>query len=153
MPVFEIVNIRERPELAQRAASWFHDKWDVSEEEYLDSINECILGASPVPQWYLALCGNAIAGGAGVIENDFHNRKDLAPNVCALFVEEPFRGRGVAWELLSFLCADMAQKGVNTLYLLTEHTSFYERCGWEYLCPVRGEGEDRDSRMYLHRQP
>lgn len=29
--------------------------------------------------------GDKIAGGMGVIENDFHDRKDLAPNVCAVW--------------------------------------------------------------------
>ena len=32
--------------------------------------------------WYLCLDGNRIVGGMGVIENDFHDRKDLCPNVC-----------------------------------------------------------------------
>lgn len=29
-----------------------------------------------VPQWYLAMEGEWIIGGMGVIENDFHDRKD-----------------------------------------------------------------------------
>ncbi len=61
--------------------------------------------------------------------------------------------RGLARALLDLACRDMAFQGVATLYLLTDHIGLYERCGWEYLCPARGEGEDRDSRMYLHRQP
>ena len=68
-------------------------------------------------------------------------------------MKEDRRGRGLARALLDLACRDMASQGVAILYLLTDHTGFYERCGWEYLCPVRGEGEDRDSRMYLHRQP
>ena len=63
------------------------------------------------------------------------------------------RCRGVAGRLLELACQDMAAQGVPTLYLLTDHVGFYECYGWEYLCPVRGEGEDQDSRMYLHRQP
>ena len=62
-------------------------------------------------------------------------------------------GRGLARALLDSEIARMASQGIATLYLLTDHIGFYERCGWEYLCPVRGEGEDQDSRMYLHRQP
>lgn len=30
----------------------------------------------------------------GVIENDFHDRKDLTPNVCAVYTEE-YRCQGV----------------------------------------------------------
>ena len=95
--------------------------------------------------------GGAHRWRAGVIENDFHPRKDLAPNVCAVYVEEDRRCRGVAGRLLELACQDMAAQGVPTLYLLTDHTGFYERYGWEYLCPVRGDGEERDSRVYVHR--
>lgn len=38
--------------------------------------------------WYLCLCGKKIVAGMGVIENDFHDTKDLAPNVCAVYTEK-----------------------------------------------------------------
>ena len=65
-----------------------------------------------------------------MIANDFHDRKDLTPNVCALYVEPELRCRGIAGQLLAHICKDMAAKGIGTLYLVTEHTSFYERYGW-----------------------
>ena len=110
----------------------------------------CLKGEDPVPQWYAAMDGDAIVGGLGVIENDFHDRKDLAPNVCAVYVEEAFRCQGIAGALLNHVCADMANLGVGTLYLLTDHTSFYERYGWKFLCMAQGDGEDEPSRMYIH---
>lgn len=91
-----------------------------------------------------------IIGGLGVIENDFHDRKDLAPNVCALFVEEDKRCNGVAGTLLNYVCTDMKEKGFAPLYLVTDHTSFYERYGWEFLCMVKGDGEADMLRMYIH---
>ena len=45
----------------------------------------------------------------------------------------------VAGHLLKHICRDMAAKGISPLYLITEHTSFYERYGWEYLCMVQGD--------------
>ena len=47
--------------------------------------------------------------------------------------------------------ADMRAKGISPLYLLTDHTGFYERYGWEYLCMVQGDGEPDMTRMYIHR--
>ena len=42
-----------------------------------------------ITQWYVIVDGQRnIIAGAGVIENDFHDRKDLTPDLCALFVEE-----------------------------------------------------------------
>ena len=46
-------------------------------------------------------------GGLGVIENDFHDREDLTPNVCAVYTEEDRRCRGVAGSLLNYVCEDM----------------------------------------------
>ena len=103
-----------------------------------------------VPQWYLAVEGKQIIGGLGVIENDFHDRKDLMPNVCALYVEESHRCQGIAGELLGFVCREFADRGIPALYLLTDHNSFYERYGWEFLCMVQGEGETEPSRMYRY---
>ena len=40
---------------------------------------------------------------------------------------------------------------ILTLYLLTGHTSFYERCGWEFLCTAQGEGDMEPSRIYVHK--
>ena len=105
----------------------------------------CLQGGSAVPQWYLVLEGGRIVAGAGVIENDFHDRKDLAPNVCAVYTEKDLRGRGIAGRLLEAVCADMSRCGIDTLFLLTDHTSFYERYGWEFFCMAQGEGETEPS--------
>ncbi len=146
----EFIKIREHPEMADRAAGWFHEKWGVPRKEYADSIQECIEQRSAVPQWYLMLEEGQILGGLGVIENDFHNRKDLAPNVCAVYVEEAYRCRGIAGEMLKQVCEDMERQGTDTLYLITDHTGFYERYGWRFLCMVQGEGEEEPIRMYIH---
>ena len=86
-----------------------------------------------------------------MIENDFHDRKDLSPNVCALYVEESFRSRGIAGRLLGMAVEDLRSKGISPVYLVTDHTGFYERYGWEFLCPVRCEEEQATSRMYIHK--
>lgn len=147
----EILEIRKHRELADEAARWFHSKWGIPLEAYAESIASCLEGKSCVPQWYVAVSGGRIVGGLGVIENDFHDRKDLTPNVCAVYVEEAYRCRGIAGRLLAFVCEDMARMGVGTLYLLTDHTSFYERYGWEFLCMAQGDGEPAMSRMYVHK--
>ncbi len=85
-----------------------------------------------------------------MIENDFHNRKDLAPNVCAVYTEKEYRCQGIARQLLDIVVENMRSKGISPLYLITDHTGFYERYGWEFLCMVQGDGEPSLSRMYLH---
>jgi len=147
----DIIKIQEHPELKNYAANWFHEKWNIPLEAYLESIDECMKNNTPVPQWYIVIIGDKIVGGLGVIENDFHNRKDLTPNVCAVYVEDDYRCQGIAGKMLNYVCDDMREKNIDTLYLVTDHTSFYERHGWEFLCMVQAESEKNLTRMYIHR--
>ena len=147
----KLLKIRDHGEFAQQAAAWFHAKWGIPLEAYQESIGECLKKENPIPQWYLAMLGREIIGGLGVIENDFHERKDLSPNICAVYVEEAHRGKGIAGKLLGYASEDMKGFEINTLYLLTDHTSFYERYGWEFLCMAQGDGEEQPSRMYVFR--
>lgn len=142
--------IRVSKELADKAAEWFHEKWGVPIEAYRESISESLVDKTVVPRWYVVMNDDKIIAGLGVIENDFHDRKDLTPNVCAVYVEEEFRCRGIAGEMLNFVCQDMKESGIDTLYLVTDHTSFYERYDWEFLCMVQGDGEPEMTRMYIH---
>ena len=150
MENYTYIKLRERPEWKQAAAEWFHSKWNVPTEAYLDCMDAYLSGETEYG-WYLCLDGDKIVGGMGVIENDFHDRKDLAPNVCAVYTEEAYRGKGIAGQLLTIVVDDMKSKGITPIYLVTDHTGFYERYGWEFLCMVQGDGEPDMSRMYIHR--
>ncbi|MCR5809216.1 MAG: GNAT family N-acetyltransferase [Clostridiales bacterium] len=146
---YEIVCISERPDLIEKASRWFHEKWGVPLEAYVESM-EASLGSRTYPEWYAAILNGRIIAGLGVIENDFHNRKDLAPNVCAVYTEPEFRNMGIAGVLLDGVCEHMRKRGVSPLYLLTDHDSFYERYGWEFLTMAQGDGEPDLSRLYVH---
>lgn len=119
MRTFDIADIRSHPEFKAQAAAWFHSKWEVPEEEYLASMDECISGGASVPQWYVALENGVITGGVGVIENDFHVRRD------------------------------MAALGVDTLYLITDHVGFYERYGWEFVTMAECTDGSAPARLYV----
>ena len=150
MAEFRYITLREKPELMDVAANWFHSKWGVPTEAYLECM-EAYLGNQTELGWFLCLDGGGIVGGLGVIENDFHDRPDLTPNVCAVYTEESYRGRGIAGALLNMVVEDLGSKGISPVYLVTDHTGFYERYGWEFLCLVQGDGEPEMTRMYIHR--
>ncbi|MDR7855025.1 GNAT family N-acetyltransferase [Tissierella sp.] len=151
MSNYQIKRIVDSPELKTYAADWFHQKWNIPVEAYLESMDECLNGRNTIPQWYIVMLEDEIVGGVGVIKNDFHNRKDLSPNVCAVYVEENYRRQGIAGKMLDYVCEDMKEKNIDTLYLITDHISLYERYGWEFLCMAQGDGEKELSRMYIHR--
>ena len=150
MESYRCLTLREDPALKDAAAQWFHEKWGVPKEAYLECMVE-YLGEQTENGWYLCLDGEKIIAGLGVIENDFHDRKDLSPNVCAVYTEEAYRGQGIAGHLLNMVVDEMKAKGISPLYLVTDHTGFYERYGWEFLCMVQGDGEPDMTRMYIHR--
>lgn len=148
--MYNYITLRERPQLKERAAEWFHGKWGVPKEAYLECM-EAYLGNATEYGWYLCMDEDKIIGGLGVIENDFHDRKDLTPNVCAVYTEEEYRCQGIAGRLLDIAVEDLRAKGISPVYLITDHTGFYERYGWEFLCMVQGDGELDMTRMYIHR--
>ena len=150
MEEYEIITLREKPALKETAAEWFHSKWGVPKEAYLECM-ENYLKKETEYGWYLCMDGNRIIGGMGVIENDFHDRKDLSPNVCAVYTEEEYRGKGIAGRLLDRTVSDLKAKGITPVYLVTDHIGFYERYGWQFLCLVQGDGEPDMTRMYIHR--
>ena len=64
---YSIIALRDRQDLKERAANWFHSKWCVPVEAYLDSMSENDGNKAGVPQWYLALSPEGeILGGLGV---------------------------------------------------------------------------------------
>ena len=150
MAEFQYITLRNKPEWMVLAAEWFHSKWRVPTEAYLECMEAYLQGETEYG-WYLCLDGNQIVGGLGVIENDFHDRKDLTPNICAVYTEDPYRCRGIAGRLLNMAVEDLRLKGVSPVYLITDHTEFYERYGWEFLCMVQGDNETDMTRMYIHR--
>jgi predicted acetyltransferase len=150
MQKYQYITLRERPDIKDNAAEWFHEKWGVPTEAYLECMDAFLEGKTEYG-WYLCIYEDQIIAGLGVIENDFHNRKDLTPNVCAVYTDEEHRGQGIAGNLLNTVVEDMKTKGVSPIYLVTDHIDFYERYGWEFLCMVQGDGEPDMTRMYIHR--
>lgn len=142
-----IIPLSDRPDMIPRAAEWFHCKWGISAREYADSMRMSLDTDCGVPMWYIILNDGDIIAGLGVIENDFHRRPDLAPNICAVYVDEAYRGRGLMRALLGRAVSDLARHGIECVYLLTDHVGLYEKCGWDFYGMVK-ENDGNSIRMY-----
>lgn len=149
MSMYRYIRLRESPDLKEAAAEWFHSKWRAPKEAYLACM-DAYLTMETQYGWYLCLDGDRIIGGLGVIQNDFHDRKDLTPNVCAVYTEEEYRCQGISGRLLNMAVEELKSIGISPVYLVTDHAGFYERYGWEFFCMVQCDGEDGMSRMYVH---
>jgi len=143
-----IISIRENPEYKDVMINYISSKWSsVSRIIYDDSITHSITTSNPLPQWYLLEKEDEIIGCAGLITNDFISRMDLYPWVCALFVEEKYRGNQYGSLLLEKAKEDSKKVGFHHLYLSTDHIGFYEKYGFYYI----GQGYHpwgEDSRIY-----
>jgi len=135
---YRILPIRDFPVYAGQAVDWFASKWRIDRREYEKSLEDCVRKAGPIPQWYIAVDErDEIIGGCGLIQNDFVDRTDLFPYLCALFVEERARGNAIGAELLQYARRDAGRLGFERLYLCTDHTGYYEKYGWTYLAVGR----------------
>lgn len=131
----EIISVRNNPEYAGKAIEYFQKHWagENNKMVYADCIKSCIGSPSPLPQWYLLYSNDLIIGCAGLITNDFISRMDLWPWLCALYIDENFRGNGFGSLLIEKIKTDAKKSGFSSLYLCTDHTGYYERCGFEKL--------------------
>lgn len=62
MNEYIIITLRERPELASIAAEWFHSKWGIPTEAYLECM-QAYLSEETENGWYLCLNGENIVAG------------------------------------------------------------------------------------------
>lgn len=131
----EIISVKENPAYKEKTIKYFQEKWASKESlmVYEDCITNCITTLNPLPQWYLLIDNETIIGCAGLITNDFISRMDLYPWVCALYIEENFRGHEYGSLLLEKAKEDAKRGGFDSLYLCTDHVDFYERYGFDYI--------------------
>ncbi|MBE5780561.1 MAG: GNAT family N-acetyltransferase [Clostridiales bacterium] len=126
----KVISVSENPEYRERAIAYFIKHWANKDSEmvYRDCITHC--GTGPLPKWYLLMDGDTIAGGAGLISNDFISRMDLYPWLCALYVEREYRGNGYGNLLIQRGKEDARAAGFPRLYLCSDHVGYYEHYGF-----------------------
>jgi len=134
----EIISVRENPTYCKAAIEYIQDQWasQASMMVYEDCISHATDPQGTLPQWYLLMDDQKIIGCAGLITNDFISRMDLYPWVCAVFIDEGHRGKGLGHLLLEKAKEDTVKAGFDQLYLCTDHIGYYEKYGFTYM----GEG-------------
>ena len=47
---YDMICLADRPDLKECAAQWFHEKWGIPVEAYMESMEACLEKKSAVPQ-------------------------------------------------------------------------------------------------------
>ncbi|OCB78146.1 N-acetyltransferase [Flavobacterium piscis] len=143
-----IISVRENPEYKDKIIQYFQNSWsEIAPIIYEDCISHSINAKDSLPQWYVLENNNEFIGCAGLITNDFISRMDLYPWVCAIFIEEKYRGNNYSKLLIEKAKEDSKKAGFQNLYLCTDHIGFYEKMGFKYI----GQGYhpwEEESRIY-----
>lgn len=143
-----VISVRENPEYKEKAIQYLQNSWsEVLPIIYEDCITNCIDAEQPLPQWYLLEKENEIIGCAGLITNDFISRMDLYPWLCALFIDEKYRGHNYGNLIIERAKTDTRNFGFTYLNLCTDHIGCYEKLGFDYI----GQGYhpwEEETRIY-----
>ncbi len=144
-----IYSVRENPEMFNEILAYFQDKWagETTMKLYEDCIKHSIDADMPLPQWYIIKDQERVLGCVGLITNDFISRMDLYPWLCALYVEEDHRGKGLGFKLIEKVKNDVNKMGFENLYLCTDHIGYYEKADFEYIADGYHPWGDK-SRIY-----
>lgn len=132
----KVVSIKENKEYLSLMIEYFQRIWasDDSKMVYEDCITHALDYQDTLSNWYLLMDNETIIGCVGLISNDFVSRMDLTPYLCALYIEESYRGHNYASLLIEKVKEDCLKLGYDNLYLCTDHIGYYEHFGFEYLC-------------------
>jgi len=143
-----VISVRENPEYKDKIIACLQARWEsVRPVVYEDSVNHTIGSENPLPQWYVLEHEGEAIGCAGLITNDFISRMDLYPWLCALYVDENYRGNSYGKFLIDRAMYDARVGGFKNMYLCTDHIGYYEKYGFRYI----GTGYhpwDDESRIY-----
>ncbi|KMN92382.1 MULTISPECIES: GNAT family N-acetyltransferase [Priestia] len=131
----QIINVREHVEYQDKAIQYIQNKWanENTLKLYEDCITHSLKTNNSLPIWYLLENRGEIIGCAGLISNDFISRMDLWPWVCALYIEEDYRGMSLGEKFLLRIKKDTKDAGFDKLYLCTNHIGYYEKYDFLYI--------------------
>ncbi|MCW5518793.1 GNAT family N-acetyltransferase [Aureitalea sp. L0-47] len=144
----KIISVREHPAYKDKAIDYLQKSWpSVLPIIYEDCISNSLNAKNPLPQWYLLELNGLLIGCAGLITNDFISRGELYPWLCALFIDEKYRGNDYGSLLIDRAKRDTKKFGFDYLYLCTGHIGYYEKYDFKYI----GQGYHpwgEESRIY-----
>ena len=143
----EIIKLKESNNLFfDKICDWYYNWLGIKNNESIEEIKctfEHSLCKNKLPQTFVALIDGEPAGMYQLsMSDDLNSRPDLYPWLINVYVDEKFRGRNVARELMNTVKENAKELGLTELYLYTKHVGLYEKFGWKFIEEVKTFKDD-----------
>ena len=143
----EIIKLEESNNLFfDKICDWYYNWLGIKNNESIEKIKctfEHSLCKNKLPQTFVALIDGEPAGMYQLsMSDDLNSRPDLYPWLINVYVDEKFRGRNVARELMNTVKENAKELGLTELYLYTKHVGLYEKFGWKFIEEVKTFKDD-----------
>ena len=143
----EIIKLEESNNLFfDKICDWYYNWLGIKNNESIEEIKctfEHSLCKNKLPQTFVALIDGEPAGMYQLSMSDnLNSRPDLYPWLINVYVDEKFRGRNVARELMNTVKENAKELGLTELYLYTKHIGLYEKFGWKFIEEVKTFKDD-----------
>ena len=143
----EIIKLEESNNLFfDKICDWYYNWLGIKNNESIEEIKctfEHSLCKNKLPQTFVALIDGEPAGMYQLsMSDDLYSRPDLYPWLINVYVDEKFRGRNVARELMNTVKENAKELGLTELYLYTKHVGLYEKFGWKFIEEVKTFKDD-----------
>lgn len=130
--------LADHPRCVLTVAKWVFDHWGKmyrmqSVEEQLGRFSER-LNKDTFPIAFVALLDGKPVGTASLKLREMTTHPHLEHWLGTVYVDVPFRGRGIGTALVARATEEARRLGVKTLYLHTpDKEDFYRRLGWKVI--------------------
>lgn len=131
-----ILPLRDCPQFIEPLARWHFAQWGSlnpasTVERRIAKLQEH-LQPGRVPQTFVAVEDDQLLGSASLVAADLPSRDDLSPWLASVYVDPPFRQRGVGAALVERVAQEARSLAFPVIYLFTpDRAAFYVRLGWQ----------------------
>lgn len=142
-----IEKLRDYPQYINTVVEWIYSEWGNNNRRYWDSWIRSSLSENDIPQTFIAIVDNKIAGTYSLWRCDLQSRQDLFPWFGGLYVAPEYRGKEIGGiklgtRMQSHALQCVKELGYDKVYLFTEkNPKYYIANGWKVLSLIPDEND------------
>lgn len=95
--------------------------------------------------FFVAKENNDIIGYCTFLKKDYYPENRYSPWISSIFVDEGARGKRVSHKMIEFVITYAKENGFSKVYIPSDMTGFYEKCGFKPIDTLKNYGGDIDT--------